>query len=342
MATPRPPPSRLSPQNSPAPPPPPKVNGTSYVWADTAANTSAAPGSARMTSSRLPFDATQGGIVPGTAHGVQLSFQPDQQPMNSGRSQAAPLPVVTADSLPPAWNTQKTTQAQLPGTYEAAELPAGMQYPDAPKKPGKKKKGKKGVEDGGGGMVIPPEPPAAVLGPGAFSFGGPPSGDISSTGGVIPPPSPRLGGGSGFENTWGQGLKPGVTHSGAATPWNASQSGASMALNLPPIEIVPDSPGSGFVPRMEGWQTGRTLSQPLPGGNPWTERIVPSQLPSASPGRSKVAGGFGSGGWGEPSTSTSGIGGGTSRVGGVVPSSAAPAANKKKKKREGGGGWGGS
>lgn len=342
MATPRPPPPRLSPQDSPAPPPPPKVNGTSYVWADTAANTSAAPGSARMTTPQLPVDATQGGIVPGAAHGVRLSFQPDQQPMNSGRGQAASLPVVTADSLPPAWVTQKATQAQLPGTYEAAELPAGVQYqyPEAPKKPGKRKKGKKGVEDDGGGMIIPPEHPAAILGSGAFSFGGAPDGGISSTGGVIPPPSPRLGGGSGLGNAWGQDPKPRSTKSGTATPWSAYHSGASV----PPIEIeiVPDSPERGFIPRMEGWQTGRSLSHPLPPGNPWTEKIGPSPLPGASPGRPKAAGGFGSGGWGEPTTSASGNGGGISSFGGVVPASTAPAEKKKKKKREGGGGWGGS
>lgn len=302
---------------------------------------SAVPGSARMTTPQLPVDATQGGIVPGTTHSVRRSLQTDQQPMNSDRSQAAPLPIVTADSLPPAWNTQKATQAQLPGTYEAAELPTGIQYqyPEAPKKPGKRKKGKKGVENDGGGTIIPPEHPAAIIGSGTFSFGGPLGGGISSADVVIPPPSPRLGGGSGFKNTWGQDPKLGSTKSGTATPWDPSQSGGPV----PSIEIVPaDSPGRGLVPRMEGWQTGRTLSQPLPDGNPWTEKIIPSPLPGASPGRSKVAGGFGSGGWGEPATSAPNIGGGISSFGGVVPASAAPAANKKKKKREGGGGWGGS
>jgi len=310
MATLRPPFRRVS----PVAPPPSKVNRTSYTWVDTEASTSAASGSVRMN----PSNATQGGIVPGTAHGVGLSLKPPQQPMNSGRGQAASLPVVTADSLPPAWNTQKTTQAQLPGIYEVAEIPAGMQYPEAPKKFGKRKKGKKGVEDDGG---APPELAGALLGSGAFSFGG----GISSTGSVIPPPSPRLDGGSG--------PKPNSTKADTAT---------RTALGLPPIEIVPDSPERGLVSRMEGWETGGTLSQPLPGGNPWTEKIVPSPLPRAVPGGSKGAGGFGSGGWGEPATSTSGIVGGISRLGGVVPVPASPAANKKKKKREGGGGWGGS
>jgi len=344
-ATPRPPPQHISPQGSPGPPPPPKVNGTSYIWADVGANASATAGDARMNTSQIPFNATQGGIVPVTARGVRHALQPDQQHpniTNSARSQAAPLPVVTADSLPPAWNTQKTSQAQLPGTYEAAEVPAGMQYPEAPRKPGKRKKGKKSVEDDGGGGIVPP----ASLGSNRAPFRGPPGGGISSTGGVIPPPSPRLGGGSGFGDGWGQGPQPGLTKSGTATPWNASHSGASMALNLPPIEIVPDSPGRGFVPNFEGWQTGRTLSQPLPSGNPWTAKVVPSPLPTASPGRSKVAGEFGSGGWGDPTTSTtsrSGIGGGMiSSSGGVVPAPVASATNKKKKKREGGGGWGGS
>ena len=337
MATPRPPPpQRISPQGSPAPPPPPKVHGTPYVWADARANTSTAPGSAHVTSSQLPVDATQGGIVPMTTRGVRLSMQPEQQPPNSGRGQAAPLPVLTADSLPPAWNTQKTTQAQLPGTYEAAEVPPGMQYPEAPKKPGKRRKGRKGVEDDGGGRIIAPDHPG-LSAESTFSFGGSPGGGIGSTGGVIPPSSPRHGGGSGFDgNGWGQGLKPGPTKSGTATPWNASQSGTSVAPDLPSIEIV--SPERGLVPNIEGWQTTRSLSHPLPGGNPWTERIVPSPLPTASPGRSKVAGGFGTGGWGEPATPF-GRGGGISSVGGVIPATTALTANKRKKKREGGGGW---
>ena len=74
------------------------------------------------------------------------------------------------------------------------------------------------------------------------------------------------------------------------------------SLNLPPIEIVPDSPERGLVPNFEGWQTGRTLSEPLPGGDPWTAKIVPSPLPTGSPGRSKVLSEFGSGGWGDPAT----------------------------------------
>jgi hypothetical protein len=348
MATPRPPPQqRISPQGSPAPPPPPKVDGTEYVWADAGAGTTAAPGSARVVTSQLPVDATQGGIIPGTGHGVRLSLQPDyQQPpnlTNSGRSPASPLPAVTAESLPPAWNTQKATQAQLPGTYEAAEVPAGMRYPEAPKKPGKKKKGKRGVEDdgGGGGVIIPLGPP---VGQSAFTFGiTSPGGGISSTGGVIPPPSPRLGGGSGLDgNGPGQGgLKPDSTNSGTATPWGASRSGNFTSLNIPPIEIVPHSPPErGLAPNIEGWQTGRTLSQPLPSGDPWTEKLVPSLLPTtASPGRSRAAGGFGAGGWGEPATSSSDVGGGISGMGGVVP---ARAPNKRKKKREGGGGWGGA
>lgn len=329
MATPRPPPQQISPQGSPAPPPPPKVHGTQYVFADGRTNASVAPGSARMAPSQLPFDVTQGGIVPMTTRSVRLSMQPDQQPLDSGRDQPAPLPVVTADSLPAAWNTQKTIQAQLPGTYEAADVPAGMQYPEVPKKPGKRKKGKKGVEDDGG-VVIPPGPSVSGVGPSMFSFGGPAGGGISSTGGVIPPSSPHHGGGNG----WVQGLKPGLTKSGTATPWSTSS-----ASNLPniEIEIVPESPERGFVPKTEGWQTGRTLSHPLPGGNPWTQKIVPSPLPTASPGRSKVAGGFGTGGWGEPAT-PSRMGGGISNGGGVVP---AASTNKKKKKREGGGGWGG-
>lgn len=337
MATPRPPPpQQISPQGSPAPPPPPKVHGTQYVWADARANTSVAPGSARMNSSQIPVDATQGGIVPATTRGVRLSFQTEQQPPNSGRGQASPLHVVTADNLPEAWNTQKTTQPQLPGTYEAADVPAGMQYPEVPKKPGKRKKGKKGGEDDGG-VIMPPDPLVAGVGSSTFSFGGPAGGGISSTGGVIPPSSPQHGGGSGFEgNGWGQGLKPGPTKSGTATPWSAAQSNI-----LPPIEIVPESPERGFVPRTEGWQTGMSLSHPLPSGNPWTQKIVPSPLPTASPGRSKVAGGFGTGGWGESAT-PSGMGGGITSVGGVVPAAGAPVGNKKKKKREGGGGWGGS
>ncbi len=341
MATPRPPQQHISPQGSPAPPPPPKVHGTQYVWADARANGSVAPGSARMTSSQLPVDATQGGIVPATNRGVRLSMQPEQQAQaNSARSQVAPLPVVTADNLPQAWrNTQKTTQAVLPGTYEPAEVPDGMQYPVVPKKPGKRKKGKKGAEDDGG-VVIPPDPLVHGGGSNPFSFGGPPGGGISSAGGVIPPSSPRHGGGFGFDrNGWGgQGLKPGLTNrSGTATPSHASQSGMSVAQNLPLIEIVGHSPENG-ASKFEGWQTGMTLSQPLPGGNPWTQKIVPSALPPASPGRSKVAGGFGTGGWGGPAV---GGGGGISSVGGVVPGTGAPAANKKKK-REGGGGWGGS
>ena len=40
-------------------------------------------------------------------------------------------------------------------------------------------------------------------------------------------------------------------------------------------------------------------------------------MPTASPGTSKVAGGFGTGGWDKPATS-SGIGGGMGFVGGVV------------------------
>jgi hypothetical protein len=338
MATPRPPPpQQISPQGSPAPPPPPKIHGTQYVWADARANTSAAPGSARMTSSQLPVDATQGGVVPVTTRGVRRSLQMEQQPpdiTNSGRGQAAPLPVVTADSLPPAWNTQKATLPQLPGAYEAADVPAGMQYPDVPKKPGKRKKGKKGGEDDGG-VIIPPDPLVAGVGPSTFSFGGPAGGGISSTGGVIPPSSPHHGGGSGFEgNRWGQGLKPGLTKSGTATPWSAAQSNT-----LPPIEIVPESPERGVVPKTEG--TARSLSHPLPGDDFWTQKIVPSPLPTASPGRSKVAGGFGTRGWGE-SAAPSGMGGGISSGGGVVPVAGAPSANKKKKKREGGGGWGGS
>jgi len=66
---------------------------------------------------------------------------------------------------------------------------------------------------------------------------------------------------------------------------------------------------------------------------------VPSPLPTASPGRAKVAGEFGSGGWGDPATSRSGIGGGISSLGGVVSAPVASETNKKKKKR---GGWGGS
>ena len=345
MATPRPPPQHISPQGTPGPPPPPKVHGTQYVWADGRANTSVAPGSARMISSQLPIDATQGGIVPANNHGVRLSMQPEQQAQaNSARSQVAPLPVLTADNLPKEWrNTQKTTQAVLPGTYETAEVPDGMQYPVVPKKPGKRKKGKKGVEDDG---VIPPDPSVNGVGPSPFSFGGPPGGGISSTGGVIPPSSPRHGGSfGGFDrNGWGgQGLKPGPTNkSGTATPSHASHSGMSVAQNLPLIEIVGHSPESG-ASRFEGWQTGMTLSQPLPGGNPWTQKIVPSSLPPASPGRSRVAGGLDTGGWGGPAT-PSGMGGGRgiSGGGGVVPATGAPGANKKKKKREGGGGWGGS
>lgn len=338
MATPRPPSQRIS-LDSPAPPPPPKVEGTQYIWADARADASAAPSSARMAAAQLPADVTQAGIVPGTARSVGHSQQPSQQPPTSGRSQAAPLPVVTADNLPAAWNTQKTSQAQLPGPYEAADLPAGMQYPEAPKKPGKRKKGRKGIEDDGGGIIIPPDPPAAGLSSSALSFGGPPSGGISSAGGVIPPPSPRQGGGPAPDWTgWGQGLKPGSIKSGTATPYDASQGNTSVVL--PPIEIVPESPHRGVVPHHhDGWPTGRTLSQPLPGGNPWTTKIVPSPLPTASPGRSKATGGFGPGGWGEPATSSPAASGGLSSAGGVVPTSAAPTVNKKKKKREGGGGW---
>ena len=339
MATPRPPqPQHVSPQGSPGPPPPPKVHGTQYVWADGRTNTSVAPGSARMTSSQLPVDGTQGGIVPMTSRGVRLSMQPEQQAQNvahSGRSQVAPLPVVTADNLPAAWNAQKTTAAVLPGTYEAAEVPDGMQYPAAPKKPGKRKKGKKGVDDDGG-VVIPPD----GAGSSSFSFGGPPGGGISSTGGVIPPSSPRHFGGSGFDgNGWDQGLKPGpINKSGAGTPSHASQSGMSASVNLPLIEIVPpESRGS----QNELWQSAKSLSQPLPIGNPWTQKFEPTPLPPVMSGRSKGAGGLSTGGWGAP-TPPSGMGGGISSQGGVIPASGAPAANRKKKKKEGGGGWGGS
>ena len=343
MATPRPPqPQHVSPQGSPGPPPPPKVHGTQYVWADGRTNTSVAPGSARMTSSQLPVDATQGGIVPMTTRGVRLSMQQEQQAQdiaNSGRSQVAPLPVITADNLPAAWNTQKPPPAVLPGAgvYDEADVPDGMQYPAAPKKPGKRKKGKRGADDDGGG-VIPPQ----GAGSSPFSFGGPPGGGISSTGGVIPPSSPlRFGGTSFGGNEWDQGLRPGPTNkSGAATPSHASQSGMSMSVNLPLIEIVPPE---SMASHNELLQSAKSLSQPLTVGNPWTQKFLPTPLPPAvpfTPGRSKGAGGLGTGGWGPPAP-PSDMGGGISSLGGVIPTAGAPVANKKKKKREGAGGWGG-
>ena len=73
---------------------------------------------------------------------------------NSDCSQVALLPIVTTDSPPPAWDTQKTTQAPL------AEVPAGIQYPAVPKK---ERRGRKGVEDDGG-VIVPPDHLVAGVG----------------------------------------------------------------------------------------------------------------------------------------------------------------------------------
>ena len=93
-----------------------------------------------MTSSQLPVNATRGGTVLITPV-VSGSRATGAATPGYRFSQVAPLPVVTADSLRQAWNTQKTTQAPLPWTYEAAEVFAGMQYPAVPKKPGEEGKG---------------------------------------------------------------------------------------------------------------------------------------------------------------------------------------------------------
>ena len=94
-----------------------------------------------MTSSQPPVDATLGGIVPVTLSGVRLSMQPEQQPPDIALVKLHPF----LSSLPiagrQAWSTQKTTQAPLPGTYEAAEVFAGMQYSAVPKKPGEERNG---------------------------------------------------------------------------------------------------------------------------------------------------------------------------------------------------------
>ncbi|SRR5258706_11278542 len=54
-----------------------------------------------MTSSHLPVDATQGGIV------LVTTKQQPRDIANSGRSQVAPRPVVTADSLTPGMEYPK-------------------------------------------------------------------------------------------------------------------------------------------------------------------------------------------------------------------------------------------
>ena len=115
MATPRPPPpehipSRLLLLRSR------KVHGTCYVWADARANTSVAPGSARMSSSQLLVDATQGGIVPVALRGVRLSMQPEQRPPDIAVVKLHPFLLSPLIALRQAWSTQKTTQAPLPRT----------------------------------------------------------------------------------------------------------------------------------------------------------------------------------------------------------------------------------
>ena len=94
---------------------PPKIHGTQYVWANARANTAVPPGRAGMTSSQLPVDVTQGGIVLDTTHG---SRQTEQQPLdivNSGRSQVAPFPVVAADSLTPSMEYLKDDSSHIAG-----------------------------------------------------------------------------------------------------------------------------------------------------------------------------------------------------------------------------------
>ena len=73
-------------------------------------------------------------------------MQPEQQPLDIANSGCSQVAVVTTDSLPPAWNTQTTTQVLLPETTGRLRVAAGIQYPAVPKKSGKRQKGRKGVE----------------------------------------------------------------------------------------------------------------------------------------------------------------------------------------------------
>src|SRR5258706_5028665 len=93
------------------------------------------------------------------------------------------------------------------------------------------------------------------------------------------------------------------------------------------------SPENDLVSKNEGWQTGRLLSHSLPSGN---QKIGPPLLLTASPGISRVAGGFGTGGWDEPVT-PSGMCGGMGFVGGVVVCPRRPRRRRKGRRGEDGG-----
>ena len=130
----------------------------------------------------------------------------------------------------------------------------------------------------------------AGIGSKHVSFGGPPGGGISSTGSVMPPPSPHHGGDTGFDgNEWGKGLKSRpMNKSVTVTPWSALKLARLCSETAGGRNRVSHSPENGLVSKNEGWQTGRSLSHSLPGGNHWTQKIGPPLLPTASPADQKL------------------------------------------------------